>query len=106
MAQLKLTFLNKKNNNLSVEEISEREKYESQARQSEQDLEKWNLQRDIKLKEIRVKTEEKLKEIRARAEEEILQITAEFEANLLKLIHLEGRSHMMKIFPLLLHQFL
>ncbi|XP_078247484.1 uncharacterized protein LOC144588434 [Pogona vitticeps] len=80
MAQLKLTFLNKKNNNLSVEEIAEREKYEAQVRQSEQDLEKYNQQKDIKLKEIRDETEEKVKEIKARAEEEILQIRAEFEA--------------------------
>ncbi|XP_078241956.1 uncharacterized protein LOC144586864 [Pogona vitticeps] len=80
MAQLELTFLNKRNNNLSVEEILEKEKYEAQARQSEQDLEKYNQQKDIKLKEIRDKTEEKVKEIKARAEEEILQIRAEFEA--------------------------
>uniref|UniRef100_A0ABM5FPJ9 ribonuclease H n=1 Tax=Pogona vitticeps TaxID=103695 RepID=A0ABM5FPJ9_9SAUR len=80
MAQLELDFLNKRNNKLSVEEMSKKEKYEAQARQSEQDLEKYNQQKDIKLKEIRDKTEEKVKEIEARAEEEILQIRAEFEA--------------------------
>ncbi|XP_078242488.1 uncharacterized protein LOC144587040 [Pogona vitticeps] len=80
MVQLELKFLNKFINNLSVEEMSKKEKYEAQARQSEQDLEKYNQQKDIKLKEIRDKTEEKVKEIKARAEEEILQIRAEFEA--------------------------
>ncbi|XP_078234076.1 uncharacterized protein LOC144583658 [Pogona vitticeps] len=80
MVQLELDFLNKFINNLSVEEMSKKEKYEAQVRQSEQDLEKYNQQKDIKLKEIRDKTEEKVKYIKARAEEELLQIRAEFEA--------------------------
>ncbi|XP_078232931.1 uncharacterized protein LOC144583284 [Pogona vitticeps] len=80
LVQLELDFLNKFINNLSGEEMSQKEKYEAQVRQSEQDFEKYNQQKDIKLKEIRDKTEEKVKEIKARAEEGRLQIRAEFEA--------------------------
>uniref|UniRef100_A0ABM5GL66 CCHC-type domain-containing protein n=1 Tax=Pogona vitticeps TaxID=103695 RepID=A0ABM5GL66_9SAUR len=93
MVQLELDFLNKFINNLSVEEMSKKEKYEAQVRQSEQDLEKYTQQKDIKLKEIRDKTEEKVKEIKARAEEEILQIRAEFEAKQKELdLRIKGKS--------------
>uniref|UniRef100_A0ABM5F2B3 CCHC-type domain-containing protein n=1 Tax=Pogona vitticeps TaxID=103695 RepID=A0ABM5F2B3_9SAUR len=94
LVQLELKFLNKFINNLSVEEMSKKEKkYEAQVRQSEQDLEKYTQQKDIKLKEIRDKTEEKVKEIKARAEEEILQIRAEFEAKQKELdLRIKGKS--------------
>ncbi|XP_078241817.1 uncharacterized protein LOC144586814 [Pogona vitticeps] len=93
LKRLELKFLNKFINNLSVEEMSKKEKYEAQVRQSEQDLEKYTQQKDIKLKEIRDKTEEKVKEIKARAEEEILQIRAEFEAKQKELdLRIKGKS--------------